>query len=187
MINVLLFDADGVTIQAPGYGSEFALQSEGLDTSGLQDFFRGVFLECKRGKVDAKKAIIPFLQDWGWQKDVDDFFHIWHRYEHVINHTLIAQIQEYRKQGVLCCLSTDNNFYRMNYIKKEMEFENYFDEIFCSSDIGFLKSEDGFWQSIFERLQVRFPDLKKDEVEVWDDNVENVGVVKRFGFNTVIV
>lgn len=184
---VLLVDADGVTIKRKGYGSVVALESEHLDPTGLEEFFRGVFLDCERGIVDTKIAIQPFLDKLGWKKDVDTFLHMWHEYENNVNSDLVANIQEFRNQGVYCCLSTDNDPYRMQYIKEEMKFKNYFDEIFCSSDIGFLKREEAFWQDVFDRLQDRFPDLKKDEVEVWDDDVENITIAKNFGFKTKII
>lgn len=183
MKKVLLFDADGVTIQRTGYGSAHAFGEAGLDGQTLKPFFTGPFLDCERGKTKLKELLPDVLKKIGWKKSVDDLLSEWFDYENVPNKELLDLIQKYRKQGIICCLVTDQEENRFNYIINKMGFEDLFDDFFCSCDLGYLKIEINFWEEVFSKLKTKFGDLQKLDILMWDDDKKVIATAQNFGFD----
>lgn len=186
MSKILLIDADGILIKRKGYGADYALRQVGLDPEERSDFFKGPFLDCERGKLDIKQVLPEYLESWGWKEGVDKFLQIWFDYEDNPDNKVLDFIQELRQKNIYCCIIADQEKYRMDYIKNEMGFADKFDKVFCSCDLGFLKTEEGFWESVYNDLKKNFPELKKENVFAWDDDKDNVAKALEFGFGAEV-
>ncbi len=185
MIKVILFDADGVLITSPGYGSVHSFEQVGLDPALLQPFFKGIFKECMIGKKDLKEVVQPVLDQAGWEKTVDEFLHEWFLYEHVLNKPIFDLISEYRKKGIRCCLASNQEQYRKAYIRDEMKFGELLDDMYVACDLG-VEKETGvsFFEQVWNDLKYNMSNLKKEEVLFWDDSQRSIDQADIFGFHT---
>jgi len=172
MIRVVLFDVDGVIL----IGEKFSFQYErdfGLKKGVMSEFFTGAFQDCKRGIKDLKKELHPYLPKWKWNKSVEEFLDYWFTVEIKLNRPLLLEIRELQKNDVVCDLATNQEKYRLRFLKSDVRFDKIFDKIFCSCEIGFLKPEQDFFQAIFDEL-----DVEKQEILFWDSDEENVDTVR---------
>lgn len=185
MIKVLLIDADGVVIKAPGFGSEYALKKAGIDPGFAKEFFVGPFLDCERGKKDLKEELIPYLKKWGWSSPVEEFMQQWFDYENVVDENLLMYIQELRKRGLLCYLATSQEKYRFGYIKENMKFEGKFDDFFVSYELGSLKPEVKYFEKVCMQLSTSH-EITKDEIVLWDNDARCVEEARLSGFKAKV-
>lgn len=146
------------------------------DTS--REFFCGAFRDCLVGRADLKEAIAPFLPYWGWKGTVNDFLRRWFQEEHHINHSLIKVIRILRQRGFRCVVATNQERYRLAYMRDEMGFSDLFDGIFGSADVGAVKPARAFYERVTSLL-----DVDPWEIVFWDDSVENVEGARAFGWS----
>lgn len=73
MIKLVVFDADGVTINGEPFSKELA-RKYNIPSESTLKFFKGIFKDTKTNQADLKEVIAPFLKKWGWVKTIDEFF-----------------------------------------------------------------------------------------------------------------
>lgn len=175
---IYMFDADGVVIQSQMFSYKYAQEFD-IKISELDNFFKTDFQECLVGKSDLKIAITPWLKKWNWSKSVDDFLDYWFKAEHNLNFDLIKNIRELREKKIKCVLVTNQEKYRLEYMKKEMEFETIFDKIYSSNLIGFKKPDIQYYAYILN-------DLNENPANIifYDDSRENIESAKLLGINS---
>lgn len=178
MIKVILFDADGVLINGGMYSNELE-RRYGITSEITRPFFMGVFQECLTSSKDLKHEIKPYLEQWGWEKSVQEFVDEWFEYEHKIDLPLINYIQKLRAQGTKCVVATNQEKYRADYMLQKMGFKNSFDKVYASAHLGARKPD----QKFFIKLLLNFPGLAKSEILFWDDSPGHVTAAKQFGIN----
>jgi putative hydrolase of the HAD superfamily len=177
---IYMFDADGVVIQSQMFSYKFA-QEFNINISELDNFFKTDFQECLVGKSDLKIVIKPRLKNWNWAKSVDEFLDYWFKAEHNINFDLIENIKELRKNKIKCVLATNQEKYRLAYMKKEMDFETIFDKIYSSNLIGFKKPNIQYYRYILNDLNEN-----PSNIVFYDDRQENVDSAKSLGINSIL-
>ena len=177
---IYMFDADGVVIQSQMFSNKYA-QEFNIDVSELVIFFNTDFQECLVGKSDLKTVIIPWLEKWNWSKSVDEFLDYWFMAEHNLNYDLIENIRELRKNNRICILATNQEKYRLEYMKKEMGFETIFDKIYCSNVIGFTKPSVEYYRYILNDLNEN-----PSNIIFYDDRQENIESAKSLGINSYL-
>ena len=172
-----MFDADGVVIQSQMFSQKYAHEFD-VDISELDRFFSTDFQECLVGRSDLKIAIEPWLEKWRWQKSVDEFLEYWFRSEHNVDLALVETIGELRASRMKCVLATNQEKYRLEYMKREMGFKSIFDKIYSSNFIGFKKPATEYYDYVLN-------DLKADPNDVifYDDSQENIDSAKVLGIN----
>ncbi len=178
MIKVVIFDADGVLINGIRFST--ALERDyGISIETTLPFFNGPFQDCLVNSSDLKDTISPYLSEWGWHDGVDSFLDYWFKVEHTINEELISYIQDMRSKGFVCCVATNNEKYRFQYMLDEMGFKNSFDRIYASANLGHVKPNLEFYKKLLDDLG----SVNKDEVLFWDDSPENITSAREFGIN----
>lgn len=181
MSRAVLFDADGVVI-VPPYGFMRYCQTDPvLALADLGEFFRGEFVECLRGRADLKAVLPAYLERWGWRAGVEAFLEIWFRAEHTLDHALLGRIQTLRAQGVRCYLATQQESYRMAYLRDAMGLAGVFDGTFASCELGHLKNEGTFYQSIEEELG-----LEPGQIWFFDDAQGNIEAARARGWRAYL-
>lgn len=180
MIKAIIFDTDGMVINREMYFSQRFSQEFGVPTEKVLPFFKNEFQLCLVGKADLKQELTKYLNQWNWQKSVDNLLSYWFEHESNLNKKVLGSVKTLRGKGVHCYLDTNNEKYRVQYLFENLGLKKFFDGAFSSDELGFLKPQLGFWSAIHERLGK--PD--KSEVLVWDDDKENVESAKKFGFQS---
>ena len=165
---VILFDADGVVIRSEMFSTHYQ-KTQGLSPDDMLPFYKGIFQECLTGKADLKEVIVPWLKKWKWDGDVDGFLLQWFQYEHKIDQQIVDLIRDLRKNSVSCYLATNQEKYRTQYMRKEMNFEKIFDGIFSSAEVGSKKPQAEFYEFIFRKLGIN-----KDKILYIDDTASHV-------------
>jgi putative hydrolase of the HAD superfamily len=176
-VSAVLFDADGVVITPPFLFVAYLERELDLEMEHTQIFFEGHFKECLVGQADLKQTIAPFLPGWGWEASIDDFLRCWFEEEHVINEPILPIIQTLRDEGIICGLATNQERYRLDYMKAEMGFSKLFDVVFGSAELGAVKPDREYYQRVTDRLEVA-----RGDILFWDDSVRNVVAAREFGW-----
>lgn len=168
----ILFDADGVVVNDLMYGVEYQKQS-GISSEEMLPFYNGVFQECLVGKADLKKVITPWLEKWKFEGTADEFLNNWFEYEDVKINEVIEFVQDLRKKGIICCLATNQENYRTEFMIEQMGFADLFDHIYSSAQIGHKKPKKEFYEYILREMNQLYG-FAKEEIVYVDDTVENV-------------
>ncbi|HEX9503183.1 MAG TPA: HAD family hydrolase [Patescibacteria group bacterium] len=179
MIKALLIAGDGVTIKKTKYFSDVYAQEYHIPEAKLRPFFKDKLRMCQRGQADLKHEVTPYLKGWGWKGSVDDFLDYWFRTQTIPNQPVMDVVKDLRAGNIKCCLVSDQEKYRANYISNILHFKEYFDECFYSCDLGYNKSQKDFFEIIIKRLN-----LKPEEIIYWDD--EDIETAKEVGINASV-
>ncbi len=177
----ILFDTDGVIVHSKMWSLEFA-QRSGISSDEMLPFFRGLFQDCIVGKADIRTVIEPFLKIWNYSGTPDEFLHEWFHYENHIDKELIERIQKLRKSWIYCHVATNQEAYRLSFLKNEMRFSEYFDSVFCSCEIGYKKPQEEFYEYILSSLNVSDP----NKVLYFDDAPESIESAASLGIRAYL-
>jgi putative hydrolase of the HAD superfamily len=178
----ILFDADGVVINTEVFSSQYQKQF-GVSNDEMLPFFKGIFQECLVGKADLKEAVLPYLPAWKWNGTVDEFLEYWFRAEHHIDERMLELIKALKDKNIKCYLATKQEKYRTEYMRSKMGFNDVFDGIFSSADIGHKKPEREFYEFILKWIE-KTDGFKKEELFFVDDSKENVDSAIDCGINS---
>lgn len=182
-IKAVVFDADGVVINSPGYFSVQYEKEFGVPNEILLPFFKGKFQDCVVGKADLKEELKLLLGDWKWQGTVEELLQYWFKAEHYIDERMTAEIARLRKKGIKCYLGTKQEKYRTEYIRKNMGFGEIFDGIYSSCEMGCKKPDKKFFEIISDDLK-RESGIEPNEIMYWDNDEANVNSAKELGWQS---
>lgn len=180
MITTLLFDVDGVLLVGDPWNQDLA-SAYGITNEMLASFFKNAFPACLVGKADLKEELAVYLPRWGWSQTTEDFIDYWFCH-HTRNEELLQAIQRLRQNGLKCYLATQQERYRTAYILHELGFAQLFDGIFSSADIGYMKSERHFFETVLRELA----DCQPGEALFCDDSAQNVATAQSAGLQAEI-
>ena len=180
-IKAICFDADGVVVNPQMQFAKLREMKYGISHEMADPFFKGVFNECLIGKADLMDALPPFLRKWNFQGSAEEFLSLWLKTDHVIDTKIVNAIIELRQKGFICCLATSQEQHRAEYMKKEMGFQEVFDHLFISCEMGVQKPDAAYFQYIETHLQ-----LPSDSILFWDDRPRNVNAAKAQGWEAEV-
>jgi len=177
MVKAVIFDVDGMVVITDMFSVQYH-KDYGVLSEVLLPFFKNEFQPCLIGKADLKEVIKDYLPKWGWKGNVEEFLNYWFNAENHIDQRVVEVINKLKKSGIKCFLATNQEKYRTQYLRKEMGFENIFDQVFSSAEVGNKKSQPEFFDFILKKTG-----LNKDEIQFWDDTDKNVASAKEYGFD----
>lgn len=178
-IKLLLLDADGVCISNALKFSENLAKDYRVTTETTDEFFKHDFNDCLTGRKDLKKCLPPYLLKWGLKHSIEELLQYWFESENHPDHELLNEVANYRRQGIVCCLATNQERYRTEYIVEIMNYQSFFDRIYSSCNLGVKKPDPQFLQKILND----FPKINKSEVLLWDNSQRNIEAARQFGIN----
>lgn len=181
VIQAICFDADGVVVYPQMQFSKYLNEKHGISPEMTRSFFRGIFNDCLVGKANLNEVLPAYLKDWNWKGSVDQFIATWLECDHVVDTRLIYVIQQLRKNGLLYCLTTSQECNRAKYMKTRMGFQEAFDRLFFSCEIGWQKPDPGFYQYVEETLH-----LAKESILLLGDIEKNITAARELGWNAEV-
>ena len=152
-IECILFDLDGVMVHPWGFARLLETKYD-ISREATKTFFEKTFPDCAIDKTDLKDVLPPYLSQWGWKKSVDEFVHEWLVSEDLADKEMVDLVKSLRKAGCKCCLATNQERHRANFISKEMDFESLFDHLFISCNLKTMKPELSYFQKIQAALGI---------------------------------
>ena len=180
-IKAICFDADGVVVNPQMQFSKHLKREHGISPEMTRSFFNGIFNDCLVGKANLSEVLPNYLQGWNWKGSVDEFIATWLERDHVMDSRLINAIQRLRLNRFLCCLATSQERNRAEYMKTKMGFQDAFDYLFFSCEVGWQKPDYTYFQHIEKMLN-----LEKELILFWDDLETNIIAAREYGWNAEI-
>ncbi len=183
-IKVILFDVDGVLIKLPHFFSK-ELELKGYENAEgcLNAYYDGYkHLSNNEGAGDHKEQILPYLKEFGWEYSADEYLKQQFAFEHgYLDGDMIGIVDNLRLQGVKCCLATDQEKHRAQYLLESMNFGTVFDAHFISCFIGGRKCHDRFWEYVVNELKNSPVSFEPVEIAFFDDDQNNIETASKFG------
>lgn len=176
-LRAVIFDADGVLLTSGFFSDELA-RTYGLPKSATLPFFTGALEECLVGRADLKQTLAPFLIQWSWPGSAEDFIERWFSHGNSVDPRLVAAIAGLRQRGLRCYLATNQEHYRVAYMREQMGFGEIFDGIFFSGKLGCKKTDARFYQEVMRAIE-----LSGAEILFWDDTLDNIVAAREQGWN----
>jgi putative hydrolase of the HAD superfamily len=178
VIKAICFDADGVVVYPQMQFSKYLNEEHGISPEMTRSFFRGVFNDCLVGKANLSEVLPTYLEEWNWRGSVEEFIATWLQRDHVIDVRLFNAIQRLRQNGTICCLTTSQERNRAEYMKTKMGFQDAFDHLVFSCEVGWQKPDQAYYQHVEKVL-----DIEKRSILFWDDFEKNVVGAREVGWN----
>jgi putative hydrolase of the HAD superfamily len=178
-VRLAIFDADGVVTTSNKFAENLE-RDFGTKPEALLPFFDGPFQETLVGKADLKVVIQPYLKDWNWTKSVDELLTYWFRAEDSVNDEVIETIEGLRAKGIKCYLATNQEKYRLEYMRETMKFKYVFNGLFSSADLGCKKPDPQFFDRLLKRIDPK-REIPRKEILFWDDTEANIKAAKDLG------
>jgi putative hydrolase of the HAD superfamily len=180
MTGVVLFDADGVIQRTAGNWRErFAEMLD--DPRDLDAFVAEIFASerpCLTGAVDFPTQLGDVLRRWNSRTTVEQALTVWTNIE--VDEAVVELIAALRRSGVTCCLASNQQTHRAQYMSSELGYRNLFDREFYSCRVGHAKPDAAYFEHILAALA-----LAPDQALFIDDVEPNVISARQVGIPSV--
>ncbi len=176
-VKAVIFDADGVLI-FPWRFAEHLSREHQITQEAMQAFWQGKFLDCILGKADLKAVLPPYLKEGGWQGSAEEFMQLWFSVEDAVDARVLDTVKRLRNAGFVCCLASNQEPYRAEYIREVMGLAAEFDRLFFSCEIGAKKPDARFYEAVEAALG-----LSGEQIAFWDDAPRHVDAAKERGWS----
>lgn len=177
----ILYDYDGMLARGERFSDKYSAEF-GIDSVIMNPFFTGAFHECLLGKADLKEELAKVVEEWKWRGTIDELLVYWFATGELVPE-VFDSIEKLKEQGVVVCLATNQEKYRITYLTRKHNFDIVFDEIFCCANLNAFKHSDEGLEKIFQILKVKHGIQDKKEIMYWDDRPGNVENLINAGFN----
>lgn len=184
-IKAIIFDADGVMIKSSLKFNEIYQKEFNISSEVMKPFFNGPFQLCSIGQADLKEELGKVLSDWRWKGTSDELLRYWFKVCDDVDEKMVKVIENLRERGIKCYVATNQEKYRTQYMKEEMNFGKIFDKIYPSCEIGHKKPSAEFFRAVTNDLKEK-EGVSPQEIIFWDDEKENVEVAKKFGWQAFL-
>lgn len=178
MFTTALIDIDGVINHAERFSNRYSAQYK-VPIEKLLPFFEAPFQECLAGERDIKEVLPQYFKEWSWQGNIDELLDFWFTGEVDPDEEVVKIIKSLHDRGVSCVGASNQEKYRMDYLRQALHLNEYMNAVFSSAEIGYLKPEPEFYNSILSELK-----LKPEHVVFWDDDIENIVSARNLGIKS---
>jgi putative hydrolase of the HAD superfamily len=174
-----MVDVDGVVVRRPdGRGWDANLEADlGIRTADLDRvFFRVHFDDVVAGRADLFErldAVLPRLGPVTAHELVD----YWFAHDATLDQQLLADLGAARVKGFDAHLATVQEHHRARYLWQTLGLRERFSAIHYAADVGFRKTEAGFYAVVQSRTG-----LPPDQLCLVDDSPENVEAARAAGW-----
>lgn len=123
------------------------------------------------------EILAPFMTSWDYAGSVTDFVEKWLSVENAPNQAVLSIVADIRRSGLPCFVASTQEHRRAAYLATEMRFEQQFDGLFFSCDIGVAKPNENFFRTVADRLG-----QPGHELLLFDDSIPNVEGARATGW-----
>lgn len=174
-IKALVLDADGVLQRpVPGWLREWVRMG---GVTFIQDLTRREILTLT-GERDLAPLVTEYLTGRGLDLTFDEVLEHWCRID--IDHRMLELSDRVRQAGVVVAMGTNQNPYRGQYMLDNLPYDEHFDAMFHSWQIGHAKPDPAFYTYIVEALGV-----EPEQAVFVDDMAANVKGARQAGLQGV--
>lgn len=177
-IEAVLFDADGV-VQRPSAQWQPALEALAGHPERVGAFLAEIFAAEKpslTGQAEFSTALAEVLVRWGIDLPVAEVLEIWTMIDPSAE--IISVIESL---DVRCCLATNQQRHRAEYMSRELHYTDLFEDLFYSCHLGVMKPSAKYFLEVARRLEILPVNLL-----FLDDNRSNVEAAESIGLNAVV-
>jgi len=96
-----------------------------------------LFVQCYNRKKDLKQCLSELISILNINLQVEELVNYWFKNDSAIDINFINLITELKKDHKMLYLATNQEKYRKNYVYQELGLNKYFNDIFCSGELGF--------------------------------------------------
>ncbi|HEY9218153.1 MAG TPA: HAD-IA family hydrolase [Phenylobacterium sp.] len=178
MIRAILFDADGVLQHhGPFFDEDWVWSAQ-----QHRDFFHKLWAhERYRGAIEGRGdftgACALLLEEAGWTEcDAPAYLGRWMRRGVAVDEAMLGWVDDLRVAGLICCLASNQEDIRAEFLESEMGFNRRFERLFFSCRMGVGKPDPAY----FEMAVAELP-FAPAEIAFFDDKAANVEAAARVG------
>lgn len=179
---VIIYDNDGMVTHGGRFSEQYSREFA-VDVAVMAPFFEGPLKQCQMGKADLKEELKKVIEIWQWKGTVDELMRYWFSIGDLVHEEIYASVTKLKQQGLVVCLATNNEKYRMQYLSNKLSYDKVFDELFTSAELGAFKQSAEGVEKIFQTLKEKYGITDKAEILYWDDREKNVAGLNNMGFN----
>lgn len=155
-IQTILFDADGV-LQSTDEGwhdTLVGLLGQRADADGER--FISAIQQAERPTMDGQTDIVEVMDEvlrrFTVSAEVDDILDVWTKIQP--NPEMMEAVQDLRRQGIRCCLATNQQTRRAQWMHDNLPYDDLFSDSFYSCELGLAKPGPAYFTTILDRLDV---------------------------------
>jgi putative hydrolase of the HAD superfamily len=178
---ILVVDIDGVLLSAhETFGQEMLEDTEwvGNDEQFHEYLFKNEdYIRSLAGELDFREVLDTLLRDFKNPCDANKYMKWW-CHELIPNSKLIDWIKESSFTKVV--LASNQERFRSEAISKNLEPYDFFETIYYSCDIGYVKPDQRFFKFILSQLN-----CKPAELLFIDDSLPNVESARELGIHSL--
>lgn len=180
---IILCDIDGVIIGSCSKDNkrwDTDLEKDiGINAKALQEkFFLNYWSDIIVGNKDLKECLLATISVMDVNLKVEELINYWFKNDSTVDMNFLNLLTEItNKNCSILYLATNQEKYRSNYLYQELGLNKYFNDIFYSGEIGFKKSEDGYW----EYIKKKFSKYDINQLLLIDDTENNLNKAKEHG------
>jgi HAD superfamily hydrolase (TIGR01509 family) len=176
--DAILFDADGV-VQTTDEKWFYAMTALiGTDEEEQVERFLGDIMRAEMPSLAGQRHFVEPLADvlerWRVDMPAAEVLRLWHHID--VDGAVLAAIQELRANGVRCALATNQHPERAAYMRENLGYDEVFDDLFYSCELGVAKPEPAYFAKAARRLGT-----EPGRTLLVDDNADNVAGAKEAG------
>lgn len=135
----------------------------------------GPYHDCAVGRRDLKEVLGGILPRTGYRGTVDDFVRYWFEHDSVLHDDVLDAVRRLGTHGhVELYLCTAQEHHRAAYLWNDLNFRNYFRDIWYTARMGHPKTTVPFFAAINAALKV-----SADERPIFFDDAEEVVAAAR--------
>jgi putative hydrolase of the HAD superfamily len=172
MIKAICFDLDGVFFTSKGKNSfHNALINEYGASKEIVDelMYRSPEMaKLVRGQISPADFWNRVREITGIVAGDDELAKRWVR-DYEVDQKVLEAVKEARRQGYKTCICTNNNPIRLPLLVEEYKFNELFDSIISSHEVGFTKPDPKIFEALLQSLGV-----KGEELIYSDDNPDRL-------------